>query len=335
IVAEQPRNRRPIVVAPPRRWDPPRRLASNLLAETVSAPWLEPSTAGQLVTMPPEHVYPRLTQSQPRAELSGRLLSKVSKLDRRIALLQSIRVERNPALSRAILGIESSAWRGKGAKHARALLGRLTRYVDDQFNGISIGSVSGNGGTRHGAYHVTFGGKTSTVNVVIHNALPYTVRVGLAVKATQATVSGQHASITIPAKNYSASVKLTVHVHAKHGTIRLSLVAPKGLPLPAYPLVIIVHPTNFGTLVLVIFAIALGLFVTASAVRATRTGRPGPPLAADSEPDVPSTPPGLGESTRSASPDSRGRSATPNSRERSALPDDRDRSTVPDEHDRA
>ena len=48
IASERPGIPRPIVVAPPRRWDPPRQLASNLLAETVSAPWLKSSTAGQL-----------------------------------------------------------------------------------------------------------------------------------------------------------------------------------------------------------------------------------------------------------------------------------------------
>jgi hypothetical protein len=333
IASEAPGIRRPIVVAPPRRWDPPRRLASNLLAETASAPWLEPSTAGQLITMPPEHAYPRLTQSAPGAELSGRLLSKVSKLDNRIALLQSISVQHDPALSRAILGIESSAWRGKGAKHAQALLARLSRYVNDQLRGISIRGITSPAGTRNAAYHVTFGGKTAPVNVVIHNALPYKVRVGLLVQAKQATVSGQPPPITIPPESYSAAVKLTVHVHAKHGTIRLSLISPNGSPrharrLPAYPLVIIVHPTNFGTLALVIVAIALGLFVAASAFRAIRNGRPGPPLAADSGPEDPATLAALGDSARSASPDDGERPASADDRDRSASPDERARSTA-------
>jgi hypothetical protein len=342
IVSEAPGNRRPIVVAPPRRWDPPRQLASNLLAETVSAPWLEPSTAGQLATMPPEHVYPRLTQSAPGAELSGRLLSRVSKLDHRIALLQSIRVQHNPALSRAILGIESSAWRGKGAKHAQGLLARLTRYVNDQFNGISIRGVSGNGGIKHAAYHVTFGGKTARVNVLIHNALRYWVRVGLLVQASHAKVSGQPKPIVIPPGSYSNPVTLTVHVEAKHGTIRLSLISPapkgsplEGHPLPAYPLVMIVHPTNFGTFALAIFAVVLGLFVTASAFRAIRNGRPGPPLAADSGSNDPAAPAALGDSARSASPDQGTQSANPDDRARSASPDDRARSASPDDRARS
>ena len=337
IASEQPGNRRPIVVAPPRRWDPPRQLASNLLAETVSAPWLEPSTPGQLVTMPRERVYPSITQSAPSAELSGRLLTKVSKLDNRIDLLQSIRVQPHPDLSRAVLGIESSAWRGKGAKHAQALLARLTRYVNNQLNGVSIRGITSRGGTKNAPYHVTFGGKTAPVNVVIHNALPYRVRVGLLVRAKQATVTGQPPPITIPPESYSAAVKLTVHVHAKHGTIRLSLIAPNGSPkrarpLPAYPLVIIVRPTNFGTLALTIFAIALGLFVTASAFRAIRNGRPEVPSAADSGPDGPTIPAALVEADRSTTrdPDEPHRSATPDEPARSATPDEPAWSVTPD-----
>jgi hypothetical protein len=314
IASEAPGSRRPIVVAPPRRWDPPEQLASNLLAETVSAPWLKPSTTGQLVSMPPERVYPSFTQNAPGAELPGRLLSKVSQLDQRIALLQSIRVQPDPALYRAILGIESSAWRGKGAKHARALLARTTRYVKSQLNGISI-----RGGTGHAAYHVTFGGTTAPVNVGIHNALRYEVRVGLLVQAKHATVSGQPPPITIPPHSYSNPVKLTVHVKAKHGTIRLSLISPKSSahavhPLPANPLVIKVHPTSFGTFALAIFAIALSLFVTASAFRAIRNGRPALPSAAPAtaggEPDDPASPAALGVPARSASPDDRARSAS-------------------------
>src|SRR5216683_323022 len=309
IASEAPGTPRPIVVAPPRRWDPPRQLASNLLAETVSAPWLKPSTAGQLVKMRPERVYPSFTQSAPGAELSGRLLRRVSKLDRRLALLQSIRVQPDPALNRAVLGIESSAWRGKGARHAQALLTRMTRYVSSQLNGISIRGVSIRGGTKHVPYHVTFGGKTAPVNVVIHNALRYSVQVGLLVQADHAEVSGQSLTpITIPPGNFSSAVTLTVHVQAKQGKIRLTLVSPRGSPLaghplPAYPLVIIVHPTNFGTFALAVFAVALALFVTASAFRAIRNGRPAFPSAPDGGPDDPASPGALGEHARSEAPE--------------------------------
>ena len=276
IAAEAPASPRPIVVAPPRRWNPTRSLASDLLAETVHAPWLKPSTAGQLVAMKPEHVYKKITQPGATGPHSRQLLRGVSALDHQIALLQSIRVNPDPELDRAVSGIASSAWRGKAANQATAMLARTRRYVSSQLHGVSI-----RGGTRHAPYHVTFGGTTSPVNVVIHNNLRYQVSVGLLVRTSKAKVTGEPASITIPEEG-SASVKLTVHVTANQGRIRLRLVAPKdsrraGRPLPAYPVVILVHPTDFGTVALVIVAVALGVFVIASAFRAIRHGRPPPP----------------------------------------------------------
>ncbi|HEX5190609.1 MAG TPA: hypothetical protein VFW16_13765 [Streptosporangiaceae bacterium] len=278
IASEAPSIVRPIMIAPPRRWDPPKQLASGLLADTVSAPWLKPSTVSQMVAQPSRRIYPKITQDASAAELPAKLLHDVSRLDHRIALLQSIRENPDPELSRAIYGIESSAWRGRATKHARLLFGRTSRYVRSQLHGVTIRG----GGGRHNAYHVTFGGKTAPVNVVIRNDLRYTVRVSLRVDADHATVTGAPPSIQVPPLSYSAPVKLTVRVNGEHGKIRLSLTAPAGSrlaahPLPTFPLVIVVHPTDFGTVALVICAAVLALFVIASAARAIRTGRPAPP----------------------------------------------------------
>ena len=295
IAAEAPGMPRPIVVTPPRRWDPAPRLAGGLLADTVQAPWLRPSTTGQLVTMPTEHVYQQLTQPESGNELSAKLLRKVTRLDRRIALLQSIRVPPDPALKRAVFASESSAWRGKSAKHARALLALTSQYVQRQLRGVVIGN-----GAPNATYHVTFGGKTSSVPVAISNNLPYTVRVGLKITATNAKVSGEPGTITIPRFSIS-SIKLNVRVESSQGRIRLSLIAPPhsplaGHPLPAHPETVLVHPTDFGTVALVICAAVLALFVIGSAVRAIRHGRaePGPP-GAPSAPTDPPDPPELRE----------------------------------------
>ena len=303
IASEAPSNNRPIMIAPPRRWDPPRQLASGLLADTVSAPWLQPSTMSQMVAQRPERVYKKVTQNASPAELPAKLLHDVSKLDHRIELLQSIRVKPDPALSRAIFGIESAAWRGGAAKHARLLFKRTSRYVGSQLHGISIRG----GGGRHNAYHVTFGGKTAPVNVVIRNDLRYPVRVGLHVEASQANVTGEPRFIRVPALSYSNPVKLTVRVKGKHGKIRLSLMAPDGSrladhPLPAFPLVIIVHPTDFGTVALVICAAVLALFVIASAARAIKTGRAAPPDDAN-DLDGSTRPPTPGEHASVPRPD--------------------------------
>src|SRR5260370_26993713 len=65
IAAERPNLARSIVVAPPRRWDPPAGLAGDLLAETVSAPWLPPVSLGQLAAAghPTGHVRRQALQS--------------------------------------------------------------------------------------------------------------------------------------------------------------------------------------------------------------------------------------------------------------------------------
>jgi hypothetical protein len=294
IVSEAPSNTRPIMITPPRRWDPPMKLASGLLSDTVSAPWLKPSTAGQMISQPVRRVYPQVTQGPSAAELPATLLHDVSKLDHRIQLLQSIRVKPDPALNRAVFGIESAAWRGN-ARHARLLFNRAAGYVRSQLHGVTIRG----GGGRHNAYRVTFGGKTSSVNVVIRNDLRYPVVVGLQVEANRAKVTGSPTRIRVPPLSFSSPVKLAVHVKAEHGKIRLSLMAPTGSPLakrplPAFPLVILVHPTDFGTVALVICAGILALFVIASAARAIRMGRPAPPPTADDF-DAPTHPPTPGD----------------------------------------
>jgi len=108
------------------------------------------------------------------------------------------------------------------------------------------------------------------------------VNVGLVVQATHATVTGAPPTVTIGPHSFSFNpVKLKVHVNGSHARIRLTLTAPpgsslRGHPLPAAPLLILVHTTEFGVIALIIVAIALAIFVIASAFRAIRHGRPRP-----------------------------------------------------------
>jgi hypothetical protein len=297
IIAESPSRPRPIVVTPPRRWDPTRRLAKALLANTVHAPWLSPSTAGQLLSLPDEHAYPSLARSQRGRELSAKLLDQVKALDRQVALLQSIRVAQDPALYRAVLGIESSAWRGSGEKQAQATLTRTTQYVQSQLSALSIGA----------SRNVLLGGKDSKVTVLIHNPLSYAVRVNLNVHASTGTdvTLTQPQTIRIPASSYSTQIRLTVHATSTSpGKIRLTLTSPHGTPLPAAALVMHVRFTNFGTLALVIFAAALAVFVIASATRALRKGRPGAgqPAEGPEQPEPPAGDPGGHAQEGSAEP---------------------------------
>src|SRR6266536_6433040 len=121
IAAERPSVARSVVVAPPRHWDPPPGLAGQLLAETVSAPWIRPESLPGLAAADSGagQVHRQLLQMTSKNELRGTLLHKIRQLDRGAALLQSIRVRKDQGLSTAIMAAESSQWRGGGSEERR------------------------------------------------------------------------------------------------------------------------------------------------------------------------------------------------------------------------
>ena len=293
IAAERPSLTRSIVIAPPRRWDPPPGLASKLLADTVSAPWLRPVSLPALAGADPGlgQVQRRLLRGTSKGELGVTLLRRIKRLDRSAALLQSIRVTRDQALSTALLAAESSQWRGDGAR-ARNLADRISAYLSSQQRSIGI----------IGPDRVTLGGLSGTLPVSISNGLSYPVRVRLAVTLPgdgRITVSAPLAAVTVGA---GTDVTLKLHVRAAtvgSTTIRLSLLTPKGAPLPGRPVPLTVQATHFGTLALVIIGAALAVFALTSARRAFTRGRADPPGPGMDEPapddaDSPD-PPGVAE----------------------------------------
>jgi hypothetical protein len=275
IAAEMPGVVRPIVVTPPRRWNPAPRLAATLLADTAHAPWLVTSTAGQLVSMPARRS--GLPPSQANRELSARLMHRIAGLDRQVSLLEAIRLRKDPQLYRAVFGIESSSWRGNRGKHAQDLLVRTARYVRSQLRGLSINASP----------YVTLGGKVGGAPVVIHNSLGYPVRVRIAVHATGANVTlARSQPVEVDAHSYSAAIKVTVRTTGSdQGVITMVITSPGGAVLPGTARTMHVKSTDFGTVALVICAAALAVFVAASAGRALRRGRGDQEATADGSPD--------------------------------------------------
>jgi hypothetical protein len=263
------------VVAPPRQWNPPAGLASHLLADTVSAPWLRPVSLPQLADADPGlgQVSRKLLHVRNKGELSKRLLRNVRRLDRRAVLLQDIRVQPDQALAAAIIAVESSEWRGGGARarQARIRLARISAYLSRQERSIVI----------IGPDRVTLGGLSGTLPVSISNGLRYPVRVRV-----QVTVpSGGRITVKAPpAKLVAAGADVTLKLHVRAATvgsttIQLSLRTPEGAPLPGRPVALTVQATHFGTLALVIIGAALAVFAVTSARRALTRGRgeqPGP-----------------------------------------------------------
>jgi Family of unknown function (DUF6049) len=277
IAAEAPDLARSIVVAPPRRWNPPAGLAGKLLSETVRAPWLRTVSLGQLAAAKsaPGQVARQPPRAVSSAELSRSLLRKVRQLDRGVAVLQSIRKRPDPALYTAVAAVESSAWRGghAAALQARQLLNRVSGYIASQESRLSI----------IGLTPVTLGGLKATVPVSIDNRLGYPVQVRIKASSTGGTIAvkGLQDVITVPAGETLVHLKL-VAARVGSTTVSLSLVTPRGSPIPRVaPVLMTVRATHYGTLALVIIAAALAVFMITSATRAFRRGRGQPPPGRD------------------------------------------------------
>jgi hypothetical protein len=286
IAAESPHLSRAIVVAPPRRWDPPAGLASGLLSDTTSAPWLAPVSAGTLAA--DQNATGQVTRQAPVTIgphlASGSLLRGAAVADQRAALVQSLRVTPAPRLTRAVAAIESSAWRGSaaGQQRARAMLSRVLTYTGDQAAQVTIVEPGRD----------TLGGQTGPIPISIDNKLKYPVKVKVQFTVSQDR-GGDFAVLTKPGLiTVPAETIITKKVKVKASsigstTVSLQLLAPNGQPLPAPPVNMTVQSTQLGTVTLVVLAAALAVFMIASASRAIRRGRSSGGAAGGGAPDGP------------------------------------------------
>jgi Family of unknown function (DUF6049) len=275
IVAEDPGLARSVVVAPPRQWDPSGALASQLLSETVNAPWMSPTSlaslassagsASQTTRQPPPDYY---VSGQ---ELSPAYLKQVAALDAGLRLYKSILSRPQPqylnGLNAGVAATESSAWRGAPAARQRGenMLGRVAGYVSAVSRKVEIINTA----------RVTLGGSSGKVPVSIANGLPEAIQVRLQATGPsdgRLTVTGNQGLITIGA-GVTQTVKLSVRSDAVGNTsIQLRLLGADGVPLPGNPVSLGVQSTQFGTTLLVIIFAALGVLVLTAIARAIRRG---------------------------------------------------------------
>ncbi len=269
IAAEQPGLPRSVVVTPPRQWNPAPGLASALLTETESAPWLRPASLSSLLAK--HAARGQVARKQPPqqqhgpGELHKSLLHKVRALEAAIRVQASVLNMRDSKyLSGAVAAIESSAWRGDPGQ-AKRLLASVSGFVTARSHLVHI--IQGGG-------QVTLTGKTGSVPVSITNRMgqPVTVRLLVRAPANRLTILYKSTAITIPGlEQKTVAVKVRSSV-AGSTNLQLSLLAPDGSPLPGPGAQVTVDATHFGTEALVIIAVACGLFVVSSAVRAVRRG---------------------------------------------------------------
>jgi hypothetical protein len=146
IAAEAPDSARSIVVNPPENWSPPATLASDLLSQTASTPWLSPTALDSLPSAPDsQHTLAR--QRPPGGkdspgELTGSYLSTVAQTGDELGVYTDLLYQPSNAyvqgLQQALTATESSAWRGPAAHQGLKLARKLKRFMSGEEGQIKI-----------------------------------------------------------------------------------------------------------------------------------------------------------------------------------------------------
>jgi hypothetical protein len=276
IVAEAPGSTRSVVVAPPAGWSPSQQLASDLLGETVGAPWLKPATLRSLTTTPDSERTvarkpPPGTQASP-GELSRGYLSQVSFIGTQLSVYKSILYQASPSylqsLDEALSATESAAWRSGGRPQGVALRSNLSDYLTYAENKIKIITSA----------EVPMAGASGPVPVSIQNGLREAVEVRLNVsvvktpRATSPLTIGRFKEpIIIQPGEASAPVRLPVSSAPQGSTVlQLSLSSADGTPLSVTPVKLTVQSTRYGRAILFLIGAAIGVFVLTSIYRGVR-----------------------------------------------------------------
>ncbi len=192
IALERTSDPRPQVLAPPRRWDPAAGLASGLLSDLSTAPWIRSSSLDELQTLPPDDaaradfsfsdgaISAEQVASADPASAAGAGLTQV--LTDPLTVVQPI--------SDAVLRSTSTAWRedpNSGAQYSELIV----RQATETAAGLWLVPRES----------VTLTGQSGTIPLTIANDLPQPVTVQVAARATpsvrlQLTDPG---SVTVPA----------------------------------------------------------------------------------------------------------------------------------------
>jgi hypothetical protein len=277
IAAEAPDSARSVVVAPPENWSPSQALASDLLTETVAAPWLKPAT---LSSLPTAHDTERAVRRQPppasqesRGELSRGYLRTVKSAGIQLSTYKSMLLGAQPSylqsLDEALSATESAAWRGGGAAQGQALAGNLQEYLRSAENKVSIITSA----------EVPMAGASGQIPVSIQNGLlrqAIEVRVNASAENTpgrtsQLTIGRSAGELVQVPPGEAVTVRLPVSSAPQGPTvIRLSLSSADGTPLPFTRTQLTVESTRYGRAILFLIGAAIGVLVLTSVYRGVR-----------------------------------------------------------------
>jgi hypothetical protein len=275
IAAEEPNSSRAVVVAPPEDWSPPETLASDLLRETATAPWLAPTTLDQLSAAADTQ---RTVRRQPPpaskaspGELSAGYLSEVSRTSAQLGVYKSMLYKPGTAyeqsLDQALAATESAAWRGRGMPQGQALRNNLSRYLENADDKVKIITSA----------QVPMGGSSGLVPVSIQNGLHQAIQVKVVANAvnfpgrTSQLTIGPFQSLVIVPSQQPVTVRLPVSSAPQGSTqIQLGLTSADGTPLPFTHTTLTVVSTRYGRAILFLIGAAIGVLVLTSVYRGVR-----------------------------------------------------------------
>ena len=290
IAAEEPNSARTVVVAPPEDWSPSEALASDLLGETTTAPWLKPTALTSLSSAPDtERTSARKSPASKAspAELSRSYLAQVSLVGAQLGMYRSMLYKPEPgyvpSLDQALVATESAAWRGGGRSQGLAQVDSLSDYLSSAEKKVKI--------ITSASAQVQMAGSSGLVPVSIRNGLllqAIQVKVvASAAPTSQLTIGRFQNLITVP-PGQIVTVRLPVSSAPQGSTlIRLSLTSAHGTPLTFTDSSLTVHSTRYGRAILFLIAAAIGVLVLTSVYRGVRRWLNGDTHLVNEEADPP------------------------------------------------
>ena len=271
IAAEAPVLARSLVIVPDRRWNPSPAFARNLLSYTSGAAWMTATPLEKIADEPPqERVYRGYPDAMQAYELGGSYLDRVAEISRRAARFSSIMKDPvTVSYRRAVLRLESTAWRGRNYKRAVLARQALSQRLDADIGRVRV--------LIGPAKRVTLAGNSGRIPLTLANELPdQTIRVRLqAVPENTARLQiGRYEDEVIelgPGQKRTLSIPMRA---AGNGNVRvnLRLTSSDGRVFgPKH--VITVRTTGYGRLALLITGSALAVLFVGVGVRAMRARR--------------------------------------------------------------
>lgn len=269
IQSEVPNLRRSLVVAPAQRWDPTAAYASHLLDDTGRVPWLTPrglaaAARAPVDPTPRQLIYPHREQQR---ELSSSYVDQVAGTAGQVDQLAAILRPGTPLVhadDESVLQALSSSWRGQAPAaqtYSTQLAGAIRHTINQVF--IAAGARS----------LITLTSHSGTVPVTVANNLdePVTVAVRLDGHGHLA-IAGNGKVVTIPAQTrLPIDVRATAKTSGQFPvTVRLATPGPVSRPYGNQVVDLLVRSTAYGTVALVITALAFAVLLIAVAVRLGR-----------------------------------------------------------------